>query len=117
MLRRTVLVAALLLGGCSAHVNDVGPQLVSDIKGAESHLVTDVSFERQNILDPALIIIQLREGATRRDALAVLCGVVQPLVSTAPSSAKDIGVVAHAADGVTHIASVDVDCPGWPFPD
>jgi hypothetical protein len=111
---RIVGLVLVLVSGCgAADVNQAGLLVTHEIRRIDSQLISTVVFTRANMLDDAAITIVLREGAARREALSVVCGIVSPLI-TAADAAEAIGVEACAFDGVTLIANGPADCPDWP---
>jgi hypothetical protein len=64
------------------------------------------------MVDIGAITINLRHGATRRDALAVVCEFVGPRFEAAELDGE-VTVLAFAPDG-SMLANAPADCEGWP---
>jgi hypothetical protein len=103
----------LLFIACGGRgVNAVGADLANEIRRVDSPLIAKVDFTPADMVDEAAIRVVLREGATRPDALSVLCEIVGPLIAAADPPAP-IGTAAYAWDEVTVLGNGPADCPRW----
>jgi len=104
----------LLLVGCGGgDINAVGATVADEIRVVDSPLIARVVFTPADMVDDAAIDVILRQGATRKEALSVLCDIVSPLIAAA-NPPRPITVGAYASDGFSILGNGPADCPEWP---
>lgn len=78
-----VLIA---LSGCGIVGDDddrEGRRIADEIRDAGSSIVLSVDYAPADLGDPATVIVKLREGASKEEAVEFVCTVVRPAMDSA----------------------------------
>ena len=117
--RRSRPEPALLLGlvmalsGCGiwggGYDDRDGPRIADTIRNAGANMVASVDYRPGNAMDPALVTVKLREGASKDAAVEFVCSVVRPTIDLADAPVG-LGVDIWDSRGEQLLATESVSC-------
>jgi hypothetical protein len=86
-----------------------GPRIADTIRNAGANMVASVDYRPGNPMDPALVTVKLREGASKDEAVEFACTVVRPAMDSA-NAPVGLGVDIWDSRGEHLLATESVSC-------